>query len=532
MFLADCDIVGEQVVGPRFTDRRGLQTTPAQAGKPQAPDSGRPLDGAQAKALLNSVDEILGFASSDSALPIHSHVGRRLVSRDEVTAYLEQHMAEDKDTERLKRSELVLKKFGLVPRGFALEPFLLRLLREQIAGYYDDKTKTVNLLNWVGEQEQRPVLAHELTHALQDQTVDLERWSDSGVHGVAETAAEDQEHLRTDELETARSAVAEGQAMLVFLDYALRGTGKTLADSPDVVEQLLSADAKDDTSPVMAEAPRVLQESLLFPYTDGLRFEAALLKAGGKRAAFAEALARPPNSTYEVMTPPAYLAHGTVPALALPDLPTELAADYAPYDVGVMGALDVRVMAETFDPTADADALAAAWDGGAYYAADRRPGATQGTGGLALLYVSRWKDEEAAETFAKLYTGELKRKYARLEPEVAVKGDDAAASDADCLGRWFRSEEGEVLVARCGRSVVVTEGFARAQAEQLRRETLAVNAPVVRAEGHCEESQVGVGVAGQGLTASLRQAMPANYTLLGRLAMRAIMTKAARDEAH
>src|SRR4029077_13512759 len=77
---------------------------------------------------------------------------------------------------RLRRSELVLKKVGLLPRDFDLGKFLVVLLREQVAGYYDPKTKTVNLLDWLDVEQQRPVLAHELTHALQDQSFGLEKW--------------------------------------------------------------------------------------------------------------------------------------------------------------------------------------------------------------------------------------------------------------------------------------------------------------------------------------------------------------------
>ncbi len=77
----------------------------------------------------------------------------------------------------MERAEIVLKKFGLLDRDFHLRPFLLSLLTEQIAGFYDNKTKTVNLLDWIEPDEQKPVLAHELTHALQDQKVDLTKWS-------------------------------------------------------------------------------------------------------------------------------------------------------------------------------------------------------------------------------------------------------------------------------------------------------------------------------------------------------------------
>src|ERR1022692_3814023 len=134
----------------------------------------------EAEKLFHDVDQILQFVSKDTGLPIKKEVKRRLTSRDEVVAYLEKTMAEDKDAQRLRRSELVLKKFGLLPRDFDLQTFLLALLREQVAGYYDPKTETVNLLDWTDIEQQRPVLAHELTHALQDQSFGLQKWMKVG----------------------------------------------------------------------------------------------------------------------------------------------------------------------------------------------------------------------------------------------------------------------------------------------------------------------------------------------------------------
>ena len=79
----------------------------------------------EAEELFHDVDQILQFAGKDSGLPIKKEVKRRLTSRDEVVAYLEKNMAEDKDAQRLRRSELVLKKFGLLPRNFDLQTFLV-----------------------------------------------------------------------------------------------------------------------------------------------------------------------------------------------------------------------------------------------------------------------------------------------------------------------------------------------------------------------------------------------------------------------
>src|SRR5205814_1956313 len=131
---------------------------------------------AQAEQLFHDVDTILDFARNDTSLPKKRDVKRRLVSREEVVSYLKKNMAEDKDVQRLRRTELVLKKFGLLPKDFDLQTFLVSLLEEQVAGYYDANTKTVNLLDWVLPELQRPVLAHELTHALQDQNFGLDKW--------------------------------------------------------------------------------------------------------------------------------------------------------------------------------------------------------------------------------------------------------------------------------------------------------------------------------------------------------------------
>ena len=298
----------------------------------------------QAKELFASVDQIMAFASKDSGLPPVLNVKRKLLTRAEVNTYLMKSFDEDEGAKRLQQSEIVLKKFGLLNPDFDLRPFLLSLLTEQIAGFYDDKAKTVNLLNWVKPDEQKPVLAHELTHAIQDQKVGLEKWSSTGFKGTSKTAAEDAERIPVDELETARQAVTEGQAMVVFVDWGLP-QGQTLADEPEVGKTMKDAAADTSSSPVMARAPLLLQRSLVFPYADGLAFEQALLIKGGKQTAFTGALTNPPNSSFEIMNPAAYLAHVPVPLLRLPNIHPLLDAEYDPYDLGVMGELDVEIMA-------------------------------------------------------------------------------------------------------------------------------------------------------------------------------------------
>ena len=224
-------------------------------------------------------------------------------------SYLEEKFNDDQDAKRLQRDEIVLKKFGLLDRDFRLKPFLLALLKEQIEAYYDSKTKTVNMLDWVDVEEQKPVLAHELTHALQDQHADLEKWDDQTPDDVSTDSASDNDHLARDEMDTARDAVAEGQATAVMMDYILKPAGKSLVKDPEVMDIVKGQMNGADDSPVMARAPLLLSESMLFPYREGLSFEQDIWMDQGKAEAFSGALDHPPTSTWEIINPREYERH-------------------------------------------------------------------------------------------------------------------------------------------------------------------------------------------------------------------------------
>ncbi len=450
------------------------------------------LTKAQEKDLLGSEEQILQFVSRDTQLPIKAPVKCRFISRDAVSKELRKKFDEDKSNQRMQRSELVLKKFGLLDRDFQLRPFLLSLLTEQIAGFYDNKTKQMNLLDWVAIDEQKPVMAHELTHALQDQMVGLTKWDDQEIEGVAKDAAEDNKHIATDETDTAREAVLEGQAMVSFADHMLAPSGKTLKDVPQVGKQLEQGAGDMSDSPVLARAPLVLQQALLFPYTSGLSFEQAVLVKNGVRPAFAGVLENPPNTSYEIMTPEAYLNHKPMPLLNMPDIhPLLSGAGFEPYDVGVMGELDVRMTAELFGGKPLAEALAPEWDGGIYYAAQRSaatPEQKQTTAALALLYSSRWKNEDSARSLMEVFEEELPRQYDKLTRRKADEQSDAE--------RVYTTNEGDVLLTLEGKTVWVSEGFDVALARKLRD-------AVDGAQGHGPVLQAGfrgqgLGFSGQG----------------------------------
>src|SRR6201986_2642011 len=159
----------------------------------------------QTKELFRSLNQILSFASDDTKLPIQHEVKRRLITREQAEKYMLDKFKENKNAKRMQSEEIVLKKFGLLDRDFQLHPFLVSLLKEQIAGYYDNKTKTVNLLDWVKPDEQKPVMAHELTHALQDQHTDLDKWEPQDPDSISRDVTEDNKRIATDERATARA---------------------------------------------------------------------------------------------------------------------------------------------------------------------------------------------------------------------------------------------------------------------------------------------------------------------------------------
>lgn len=415
---------------------------------------------AQAKELFSSVDTIMEFASEDTKLPFKHKVKRRLTTRDEVVKYLEKKMHDDKDAKKMERSAIVLKKFGMLDEDFQLQPFLVSLLKEQIAGYYDSKTKTVNLLDWIAPDAQKPVLAHELTHALQDQRVNLSKWEDKSDIGLSHNVAQDNQHIATDEEDTSREAVLEGQAMAVLVDYELKPAGRNILSNPEAVMKLADQQGSDADSPVLARAPLVLRESLLFPYTEGLRFEVQMLEDRGASGAFGGVLDNPPASSYEIMNPRAYEQNVKVPVLTMPDVHTLLDADYSPYDVGVMGELDVHMLAELFGGQQMAAALTPAWDGGIYYVVQQKSAPNQdSTSSIGLLYLSRWKTPEAAAAFAKMYAGELGQQYSNVTRD--------SKDESDPNEQIYSSNEGPMLISTQGNMVLVSESFPLPLARKL-----------------------------------------------------------------
>ena len=470
---------GDEPIAPGSVQQSSPQATESKpdqkpADQSEEKASGKPenkITPEQAEQLFRDVDTILGFASKDTALPIKHEVKRRLASRDEVVSYLKKNMAEDKDVQRLRRTELVLKKFGLLPKDFDLQTFLVSLLEEQVAGYYDAKTKTVNLLDWVLPDLQRPVLAHELTHALQDQSFSLDKWLRRGAEDLDTKKDLTPEDITKDENSEAREAVAEGQAMVVLVDYMLAPMHRTVADAPEVVQMLNEGMASGSADSVQYKnAPIFMKEELMFPYHYGVEFEAELLRAQGKDKAFASTFANPPQTSREIMEPQTYISGEHLPPLPLPDF-KHILKNYDRFDVGAIGEFDVAVLAEQYADHETADKIYPNWRGGYYYSARLKGNASAP---LGLIFVSKWSSPKAAAQFAAIYARGVQQRYKAAE----APPDSNLPRDLKMLGSLsgdhaWKTQDGDVIIGVKEDTVLVTESLEPDTSKEFRRVVLA-----------------------------------------------------------
>jgi hypothetical protein len=417
-----------------------------------------------AKKLFESVDRIFAFAAQDSEMPKRAVVKRQLVTKADVEKFTRDRLAKEEYTQRFTQAELSMKKLGFLPRDFNLREFLVKANGANVAGYYDEETKTISLLDWIPPEQQEAILAHELTHALQDQNYGLKKWMKAGLKPEDKASKGESD----DDSGTARKAVIEGQAMVVFVDYTLAPIGHNLADSPGLLYQMEDPAVKAVAdSQMLHDAPMILRESGTFAYNEGLIFEGELLQKGGRKMAFAGVFARPPQNSHEVLQPEAYINREKLEPVHIPDMHALLNNQYDVYDSGGIGELDVRALLKQYGERKIAADLAAAWQGGAYvtYRRANKDAIAPATRDLAVLYVSRWKSAQAAERFAQFYTTAVSQRYRSPAPaaQPACAGANCPVSSAQ-----IATEEGPVIVEHwADNTVVVSESFDPATAAKL-----------------------------------------------------------------
>ena len=351
-------------------------------GQPQA-------SGAADAEFLKAADEVLAEMSKILSMPIKEPLKKSVRSREEIRQFLLRQMREDKDDAKRYADQKALEALGLIPKGYPLDQKLLALLTEQIAGLYDPKEREFFIADWTQPAEQRVIMAHELTHALQDQYFHVEKW--------------EEEVKANDDAQLARESVLEGSATIAMVDYLLRKTGKTTRDISDFDPSLLIGDVND--SPELSQAPMVIKDEITFPYIPGASFVQRALKAWNGWPDLHRLFENPPASTQQILHPDLHF-RGVMPArVDLSPVTRAVPPGWKKLDENVLGEFAINEILKEFLGKERADELAPSWTGDRYAIYQRDSGAQ-----TLLLIRLKLLDQSAATRFFEAYRNLLEKK--------------------------------------------------------------------------------------------------------------------------
>ena len=341
--------------------------------------------------FLAAADEVLQQMSEITGLKLLTPLKKSLRSREEIRAYVINQMNEEKNPAERYADARTAEAFGLLPKEFDLDTFMVNVLTEQVEGLYDPKSQEFYIADWSPPSDQRMVMAHELTHALEDQHFHIEAWS---------RAARPNE-----DAELARDAVLEGSAMAAMVDYLMAGTGRSLKDLPEFDPSMLLGQL--ESTPTLRNAPPFLKDALIFPYISGLNFSAAVLKNSGWLA-LAGVFEKPPISTQQILHPAAYKSGKTPSNVSLPSLDKMLGKDWTKLDENIIGEFGWMEVFKQFLDDDRAKPLAAAWDGDRYATYEQKE-----TKKLLLVTRLHLDSEEHAARFFGQYSEALEKKHSQ-----------------------------------------------------------------------------------------------------------------------
>ena len=323
--------------------------------------------------LRELADELLQDVSERSGISITRPVRVEWRSEEELIRYLTFRLEEDlpeDEAERIRDSYALL---GLVPEDLDLAALFLELYSEQVAGFYDPDSVALYVRSGQAEDAVETVLVHELVHAAQDQIADL-----------AALTGRDGEN----DHQTAAAAAIEGHATLVMLEYTIeqqQGAPVDLVGLPNFARLMGPALASvASSSPVLGTAPRIVRESLIFPYVQGTEYVRALWQRhDGRPAPFGQLL---PLSTEQVLEPAR--AFGSAP-----DAPVEI--DISAVEgvlvayTNSLGLAEMRILLE--EVAGDGGGIRG-WGGDRFALVDSADG-------RGLVWWSVWDDEAARDAF-------------------------------------------------------------------------------------------------------------------------------------
>ena len=303
--------------------------------------------------FVKAADEVLAQMSKLLNLPIKEPLKKSLRSKQEIREYLIREEKEDRNDAQRYADKKALEAFGLIPKDFPLDSFMLDVLTDQVAGLYDPKAKEFYIADWIPADEQRAVMSHELTHALEDQSFHIDPWIKAA--------------RPNDDAELAREAVSEGSALAAMVDYTLREQQVSVRDLPDVALLIRSGAVEEmDKDPNLAKAPGYIRDELLFPYLAGTSFSQQFLKAHDGWSDLNLLFKNPPVSTQQILHPQLYLTDVKPAPVTLPEWKGLVPSDWKLLEENVLGEFGLQEVMKQFLGQDRADTVAATWAGDRY----------------------------------------------------------------------------------------------------------------------------------------------------------------------
>jgi hypothetical protein len=399
---------------------------PSGAAQQTAPATVTPANSRSA-AVAAAMAEVLQETSEIRELPILRPVKSGAQSRAEIERMIIRNLDEETTPAEMHATELQLKKLGLVPSDFQYRQFIIGLLTEQVAGYYDPKAQQFYLADWIDLQGQLPVMAHELTHALQDQHFDLrrfEKWPKDDADG-----------------ELAAHSLIEGDAMMTMMRYILRKPERLTEFNQAMSGTAATASEKIDS------APRALRETLLFPYEQGGQFVARLYARGGWKQV-SQSFTDLPQSTEQILHADKYFAREAPVKVEMPDISKQLGKGWKRIDYDNSGEWSYYLILDEYLKSASESEKAAAGWGGDRYALYEGP-----KGEVMLAQLTTWDTEKDANEFFAAYVERSKRRYENASVDELVATIQTAVRQTKMV-----TKEGGVLISQNGSRVLILEG--------------------------------------------------------------------------
>ncbi len=312
-------------------DNDPLPTSPGGDGRDDEGSSGEPAPASEAE-VRSAVDEISAVVEAERGLAFNEPVDVELAGEGEFQRRLLEDF--DEGVDELRETEVLLEAFGLVEPGIDLVEAMRALLGAGVVGFYDPETDELVVRGTALTPYVRTTIAHELTHALDDQRFDLDRpeYDDAD-----------------DEIGFGFSALVEGNARRVEAAYL---DGLSDQEQLDAAAEELSLGAGLD----LGDVPLVLVELISAPYGLGHDFVAALIDDGGQEALDA-AFGAPPRTSEQVIDPATYEAGEDGIEVPAPTVVGQVV------DEGVAGQFLIQVvLADGLDADRSREA-AAGWGG-------------------------------------------------------------------------------------------------------------------------------------------------------------------------